>query len=181
MTGWERLDKECVDNNPWFRISRDRYRLPGGDVGTYTYVDIPGSTMVIPRLPDGRVVMVRQYRYLMQRESLEFPCGGLKEGYEPLFNAQEELREEAGLEATSWTKLGEFAPYNGVSNEYCHVYLAEEFSAVPATPEETESIEILHMTFDEIRTEIARGTLWDGMTVACLSIYDAHHPTVGNE
>ena len=172
MSAWERIDKASVDHNPWYRVSRDRYRLPNGEVGTYTYVDIPGSTMVIPILDDGRAVLVRQFRYLMQRPSLEFPCGGLKEGYTPLFNAQEELREEAGLVASDWRKLGEFAPYNGVSNEYCHVFRARGLAGVEAAPEETESIEIVHLTLDEIRSEIRRGELWDGMTIACLSIFD---------
>lgn len=174
MTDWERLEKEAVDQNDWYRISRDRYRLPNGGVGTYTYVDIPGSTMVVPVLPDGRLVMVEQFRYLMQRRSLEFPCGGLKEGWEPIANAQAELREEAGLTAASWSELGRLAPYNGVSNEYCFIFLAEEFTDVPVEPEETEQIQIVHLTRDEVRARIIDGSLWDGMTVSAFTLYESN-------
>lgn len=129
--------------------------------------------MVVPVRDDGSLVMVRQYRYLMQRTSLEFPAGGLPEGVAPLENAQRELKEEAGHAAGRWHELGRFAPYNGVSNEYCHVYLATELTAIGAEPEETEEIEIVFLQPDEVRLQIDSGELWDGMTIASLSVYES--------
>lgn len=168
---FDRKSKELLFQNAWYQVSQDRYVLPSGDEGEYTYVDIPGSTMVIPVLDDGRLVIVRQYRYLMQRYSLEFPAGGLKPALEPLENAREELREEAGYATESWEKLGEFAPYNGVSNEYCHVYVARNLERVGNEPEPTEEIEILALTPAEIQEKIESGELWDGMTISCLALY----------
>ena len=74
---WQQISRETLFDNPYYRISHDRYRRPDGEIGDYYYVDIPGSTMVVPALADGRLVLVRQYRYLMARPSLEFPAGGL--------------------------------------------------------------------------------------------------------
>lgn len=170
---WQRLASEVVHETAWYRLSRDRYVLPGGAEGVYTYVDIPGSTMVVPAFEDGTLLLVRQFRYLMQRPSLEFPAGGLKRGVDPLDNARRELHEEAGLLATSWTELGRFAPYNGVSNEYCRVYLATGLEPVPAAPEPTEEMECQRMSLDELRAIIDRGELWDGMTVASLALYES--------
>lgn len=171
MKPWERLSKAMLFRNPWYTVSQDRYVLPGGEVGEYTYVDIPGSTMVIPVLDDGRLVIVRQYRYLMERHSLEFPAGGLKHGISPLENAQHELREEAGYVTESWEEIGRFAPYNGVSNEYCHMFVAKELQKVPPEPEATEEIEVHAFTLDELRDKVLAGELWDGMTINCLALY----------
>lgn len=154
-------------------MSFDEYRLPDGGVGQYTYVDIPGSTMVVPERADGRLVLVRQYRYLMARPSLEFPAGGLPVGRDPLDNARRELQEEAGLEALAWTKLGEFAPYNGVSNEMCHVYCASNLREIATAPEPTEEIEVHVLSLDELHERVDRGEIWDGMTLASLLVYES--------
>lgn len=168
---WERLAKETVFSCPYYRLSHDRYERPDGEIGDYFYVDIPGSTMVIPRLDDGRFVLTRQYRYLMGRHSVEFPAGGLPLGIESLDNAKKELREEAGYSAAHWEKLGEFAPYNGVSNELCRAYLATGLTAVGADPEPTEEISNVVMSGPEIEALIESGELWDGMTVNTWFLY----------
>lgn len=174
---WSQVSKETVLENPYYRVSRDRYRLPDGQIGDYHYVDIPGSTMVVPLLPDGTLVLVSQFRYLVRRTSVEFPAGGMKPGYDDLFNAQEELKEEAGYRAGRWDKIGEFAPYNGVSNEMCRVFLARDLESVRPEPEPTEEFEILHLTPDEVRQRIDGGELWDGMTVASFHYFEAWRRT----
>ncbi len=170
---WSRLSKETVFTCPYYKLSHDRYRLPSGAEQDYHYVDIPGSTMVVPVLPDGTLILVSQHRYLVGKKSLEFPAGGMKEGYEALFNAKEELREETGYEAKSWEQVGEFAPYNGVSNELCRVFVARDLESVGPEPEPTEELEIVHLTPDDIRARIASGELWDGMTIVSFTLYEA--------
>jgi ADP-ribose pyrophosphatase len=170
---WTRISKETVFSCPYYRLSHDRYRLPGGDAADYHYIDIPGSTMVVPMLPGGDLVLVGQYRYLIGRHSLEFPAGGMKEGFEARFNAAQELREEAGYEAARWQKIGEFAPYNGVSNEMCHVFLARDLTSVAPEPEPTEEFRIVPLSPDAIREKIDAGELWDGMTIASFRFFES--------
>jgi len=151
-------------------MMHDRYRLPSGEVRDYFYVRTGGSTMLVPVDDDGRLVLVRQHRYLIGRDSLEFPCGGVPVGGDPDENAVKELREETGLEAARLERIGEFAPYNGVADELCHVYLARNLTHVGAEPEATESIEVVHHTVSEVETRIATGEIWDGMTIAAFAI-----------
>jgi len=169
---WTRLSKETVFSCPYYRISHDRYRLPGGGVGDYHYVDIPGSTMIVPLLGDGTLILVAQHRYLVGKSSVEFPAGGMTPGIEPRANAEKELREEAGYVAGRWEKIGEFAPYNGVSNEMCHVFLARDLQPARAEPEPTEEFEILHLRPEEVRRKIEAGELWDGMTLASFRFFE---------
>ncbi len=174
---WSQLRSETLIETPWLKIARDVYVKPDGSEGLYTYVDIPGSTMTIPVLESGELILVRQWRYLMQRSSLEFPAGGLKPGMSPLEGAEEELREEAGYAANSWEKIGEFAPYNGVSNEYCHVFIATGLEEVGVEPESTEEIEVARLTVDELRRQIVSREIWDGMTINCFALYELRNAT----
>jgi 8-oxo-dGTP pyrophosphatase MutT (NUDIX family) len=127
--------------------------------------------MVVPRFPDDRLVLVRQFRHLNERESIEFPAGGIKPRQDVRGAAEAELREEAGFAAAAWREIGSFNPFNGVTDELCTVFLAEELSPCAAVPDETEEFEVLHCTKDEIRAMIADGRLWDGMSLAAWSLY----------
>lgn len=171
---WTRLSKRIVIGNPYYNVALDRYVRPDGQVAEYHYIDIPGSAMVVPVLPDGRLVLVSQYRYLMGRDSLEFPAGGMPVGSSPLQTARRELREESGYEAASWEKIGAFAPYNGVSNEMCHVFVATGLSFVAPEREVTEEMKTVELFIEEIEQQVRSGELWDGMTVASFLLFEAY-------
>jgi ADP-ribose pyrophosphatase len=171
---WTRLSKRIVAANPYYNVALDRYVRPDGQVADYQYIDIPGSAMVVPVLPDGRLVLVSQYRYLMGRDSLEFPAGGMPPETSPLQTARRELREETGYEAASWEKIGAFAPYNGVSNEMCHVFVATELSFVATQREVTEEMETVELCVEELEKQVRSGELWDGMTISSFRLFEAH-------
>src|SRR5436190_972676 len=77
---------------------------------TREYIVHPGAAMIIPVLPDGRLLMERQYRYPLQRVMLEFPAGKLDPGEQMLKTAQRELLEETGYRAERWEWLAEIHP-----------------------------------------------------------------------
>lgn len=131
---WTRLATVVMFKNPWWTYKKDEFRIPGGIDGEYHFVHTHGSSMVIPVLPDGRIVLVNQYRYLCDRESIELPCGGVKEGktYEEM--AAIELAEETGFTSASITAVGEFNPYNGVTDEICRVFIARDLVRTTAIP-----------------------------------------------
>jgi ADP-ribose pyrophosphatase len=77
-----------------------------------------------------------------------------------------ELEEEAGYMAHTWQVIGEFNPYNGVTDELCRVFFAKDLVAIQSKPDETEEFEKVFLRPDEIDAKIASGTIWDGMTIA---------------
>src|SRR4051812_16918245 len=81
---------------------RDTVRLPDGAVATGEYLVHPGAVLIVPVLPDGRLVIERQFRYPLQRVFIEFPAGKLDPGESALDTARRELQEEAGYTATTW-------------------------------------------------------------------------------
>ncbi len=160
--------------NPWWEYRLDEYQMPSGNIGEYHYVYTRGSTFVIPMLSDGRFVMTKQYRYLVQKESIEFPGGGLAEGLSPEENAKNELKEEAGFWANNLRMIGEFNPYNGVTNEMCKVFFANNLEKLDSCPEESEEFEILFLKKEEIVEKIKKGEIWDGMSLAAWTIFLYH-------
>ena len=167
---WKKLTERIVLRNPWWTYKLDTYELPSGKQGEYNYVHTNGSAMVIPVMSDGRVLMVNQYRYLAEKESLEFPCGSVKDGSTYDETAWHELAEETGYSSNRFFLAGEFNPYNGVTNEMCHVYIARELYPVAGKPDETEEFELVPLTADEIGERIRSGMIWDGMSIAAWAI-----------
>ncbi len=105
---------------------------------------------------------MNQVRYLGGRESLEFPCGAVKDGSTHDQTAWHELAEETGFSAVSLACIGEFNPYNGVTDELCRVYVARDLRSVGASPDETEQFELVHLLPGEISLRIREGTTGTG-------------------
>ena len=149
---------------------QDLFELPSGTRGEYHYVHTNGSSMVIPVLSDGRLLLVNQYRYLAGKESLEFPCGSVKDGSTHDRTAWEELAEETGYSAGTLLLAGEFNPYNGVTDEMCRVYIARDLSFVGESPDETEEFELVTLEQPDLEARIRSGEVWDGMSIAAWAI-----------
>lgn len=172
---WKRTSSTQVHENAWWRYIRDTFEHPNLSEGEYHYVSTHGSVMIIPRRPDGSFVMVEQFRFLGERDSLEFPAGGMHEHETPPDAARRELGEETGL-SSDLAFLGAFCPWNGVTDELCHVYLATELKELSIRPERdvTEDFILHDVTPRELAAAIASGTLWDGMTLAAYAMLQAN-------
>ncbi|HEV8538233.1 MAG TPA: NUDIX hydrolase, partial [Bacteroidota bacterium] len=157
LTPWRKLKQEFEIRNPWWTYRKDIVELPGGKRGEYHYVHVKGSSMIIPILDDGRMILVNQYRYLCDRESLEFPCGSVKEHLTYEETAMHELAEETGYQAREMRIVGEFDPYNGVTDEICKIFLARGLTPVEAQHDETEEFEQMRLTPEEFDSNIASG------------------------
>jgi ADP-ribose pyrophosphatase len=166
LNPWKKIAESIVFKNPWWTYKRDTFELPSGGTGEYHYVHTNGSSMIVPIMDDGTLLLVNQYRYLVGKESLEFPCGSVKDGSTYDETAWHELVEETGYSAKGLYMIGEFNPYNGVTDEMCHVYIAKDLQHVGGTPDETEEFEVVTMTLVQLEEKIRMGIIWDGMTVA---------------
>ena len=163
---WKTLTTSIVFENPWWTYKRDTFQIPEGVSGEYHYVYTRGSSMVIPVTEEGHILLVNQFRYLCDRESMEFPCGSINEGDTYLETAKHELEEETGYRAGQWEEIGLFNPYNGVTSEICRVFLATELTPGVAKPDATEEFELVRFLPSELEVKIAENDIWDGMTLA---------------
>jgi 8-oxo-dGTP pyrophosphatase MutT (NUDIX family) len=170
---WKRARRVFEIRNPWWSYRKDEIVREDGMAGEYHAVHTRGSSMVVPLDGRGRILMVNQYRYLNDRESLEFPCGSVKEGEDHLSTAELELAEETGTKASTLTVAGEHNPCNGVTDEICRVYVARGLSPGAAPKDATEEFEVRAVTPAELEALIASGAVWDGMTLAAWALVRA--------
>jgi ADP-ribose pyrophosphatase len=167
---WKTRSSEVVTKNPWWTYKVDRYEIPTGYLGEYHYVHTNGASMVVPVTADGKIILVNQYRYLCDRESIELPCGGVKDGATYDSTAAMELEEETGYRSDKLQRIGEFNPYNGVTDEMCAVYIAGNLIKSVAHPDATEEFETLVCSVRELDEMVGAGKIWDGMTLAAWAL-----------
>ena len=127
-----------------------------------------GSVAILPVLADGRVVLVRQYRYAVDDELLEIPAGHIDPGESPDQAASRELIEETGYTAGTLQKIGEFFPTPGFTDERMHLYLATGLLPGAPVPEDDESIECVTLPFDEMLNLARKGEVADAKTLVAL-------------
>ena len=151
----------------------DRVSEPGGVEGTREVVRQSGSVAALPVLADGRIVLVRQYRYAVDDFVWELPAGRRDEGETPEVGARRELEEEVGLRAGSLEPLVVFWTTPGFCDEVMHLFRATALEAVPARPEADERIEQASFTLDEAMAMLRRGEIREGKTLVALLLEDA--------
>lgn len=162
---WNKLDEKTIYKNSHWSYNLDEFEIEDGTKGEYHYVHSPGSTMVIPRLNKDTLLLVNQFRYLNQKESLEFPCGSIEIGLNAKENALKELREESGMSG-KLTYIGEFSPYTGVSDEICSVFIATDLVESPLPSDLTEEFELVELSNIEFKKLIKQNIIWDGLTLS---------------
>ncbi len=167
---WKKLRQSFELKNKWWTYRKDDVLLPNGKQGEYHFVHTNGASMIIPIRGDGKIILVNQFRYLTNKESLEFPCGSVKDGSTYEETAYLELAEETQQHADEIVCVGEFNPYNGVTDEICKVFIAKNLSPFVLPKDESEEFELHTLSPTEIDENISKGEIWDGMTLAAWAI-----------
>ena len=174
--GGERvLDSERIFAGKLLALRVDRVALASGRETTREVVEHPGAVAIVPLLPDGRVVLVRQYRHAVGRVLLEIPAGTLDQPGESEEGAvARELEEETGYRAARLTPLTTFYTAPGFCTERLTVYLATGLTRGEQNPAHDEAITVELVALDDIPTLLARGELGDAKTlVGLLAARDA--------
>ena len=136
--GWRVRDRSVPFAGKINRLRADRIEVPGKGEFTYSYLERGESVIIVPVLTDGRVVLIRQYRYAVDTRCIELPagCGSDAGGISLEDLCRKELHEEIGATAERVEPVGWFFSSSSLSDEVCHVYLAT--GCVLARPAETE-------------------------------------------
>ena len=168
---WNKLNEKVLFQNKHWTYKLDQFEIEGVVKSEYHYVHSPGSTMVIPKLNNLKILLTNQFRYLNQKESLEFPCGSIDGNLTREQNALKELREETGYRAGQMTKLHEFWMSPGILKERMHLYLATELSPGEQALDVGERIEPIIATLDDAMTMTRDGRIQDAKTLVALLYY----------
>ena len=147
---------------------RDTVRLPDGKEATREYVIHPGAVMVVAELPDGRLVLERQFRYPVQAVMVEFPAGKLDPGEDSLACARRELLEETGYTARQWARAGVLHPVISYSTEFIDIWFARELTAGERQLDAGEFLDVFSASADELLQWCRDGRVTDAKTLTGL-------------
>lgn len=168
----KQLKSDLVYDGSFLRVLRDEVELPDGKTTTREYIPHPGAAMIIPVTDQGQLVMVRQYRYAVQKVFIEFPAGKIDPGEETLETAKRELEEETGLIAKDFRHLTTIHPVIGYSNEKIELYLAKGLTATQQRLDHGEFLDVFEIPFDEAMEKMRAGEITDVKTMVGLFWYN---------
>ena len=158
-----------------FTVTVDRVTVPNGRTVTLDMVRHRGSVVLLPMQDEGRIVLIRQYRYALDRWIWELPAGSLDAGEDPAAAAARECEEEIGLIPGRVEFAGAWYPTPGFCTEVMNYYrLADLRAPTPGDPQahkdEDEDIRVHVFTLDEARAMVRRGDIVDLKTAWGLTL-----------
>src|SRR5258706_9493162 len=165
------LSSKVIYEGKAFGVRRDELIEPTGVRTTREVVTHPGSVVVLPVLPDGRIVMVRQYRHACRQYLWELVAGRKEHGESPKKGAERELIEETGYRAKKFAVFLDFFPTPGFLEERMYLLLAEGVTAGVVEPGEEEERIFAAYTRKQLEGMIKTGKLKDAKSIAGLLFY----------
>jgi ADP-ribose pyrophosphatase len=154
-----------------FGVRRDEVIEPSGLHAVREVITHPGSVVVLPILPDKRIVLIRQYRHATRQYLWELVAGRIDGGEKPKEAAKRELIEETGYRAKKLSVFLDVFPTPGFLEERMYILLAEGLTAGKATPEDDERIETKAFTRKEVEKMIEGNVIRDAKTIAGVLFY----------
>jgi ADP-ribose pyrophosphatase len=174
MEGWHRGKVDVLFSHFLFELQKRRLER-GTESRDALVLHSADWVQIVPVLPDGRILLIRQWRYGSESFHLEFPGGLVDPGEAPRAAAERELREETGYCAGSWRVLGELDPNPAILDNRLHVFAAEGLERVgDIAGDEDEEIELVTVIADEIPGLIRRGEMRHGLMIASWWLFRDH-------
>ena len=159
------ISSDIVFKGQLLEVRRDEAVLPNGEIGIREWIKHPGAVCCIPILPDGKIGMIKQYRYAVRQEMIELPAGKLDKSERPEDCALRELEEEIGYRANNLTLLTNIHPAIGFTNENMWVYLAEDLTKTESNLDSDEFIELIPKKLEDAIDMVWSGEITDVKTI----------------
>jgi ADP-ribose pyrophosphatase len=165
------FSREVVFAGRVIDVGVEKHQMPDGRQSSFEIIRHPGGAAVLPVLPDGRVLLIRQFRPAIGEMIYEIPAGRLEPGESAQECAGRELMEEVGYSAAQIVPLGGFWSTVGFCDEYIHLFLGRDLTFTEQNLEPDEIIELCPMTFAEALEKVKDGEILDSKTQLALLLY----------
>ena len=172
MDKYERIGRELVHKGAIIDYYQDTIKIPNGNIAKWDYIRHKGAAAVVAVKEDGKLLMVRQYRNALNRETLEIPAGGLNDADEPTdLAAARELEEETGYSAGKLELLLSLRTTVAFCDEKIDVYLATDLKRSEQHLDEDEFLDVLSYDVKDLLEMIYDCKIQDGKTVSAILAY----------
>lgn len=173
----KRLNRELIAKGAIIDYYQDTMQIPNGNIAKWDLIDHKGAAAVVAVREDGKLLMVRQYRNALERETLEIPAGGLNGRQEPTRDAaKRELLEETGYECNELELLNSIYTTVAFCNEKIDIYLARGLKNQGSQHlDEDEYVNVEAYTLDELKDMIYQCKIQDSKTICGIMTYAAKY------
>lgn len=172
-SSWKTLSSKVLYKNEFITFYKNRVIQPDGNKGEYPIIKRRPAVVIVPLEKDGTTFLVRQFRYTLQKESLELPAGYIEDNESPLEAAKRELVEEVGLKAKNWKKIGEMFMTGSIFYGKHIYYLATDLTQGLSDPEPTEEITIEKYPLSEVVNMVLEEKFNIGSSAVAILLADA--------
>jgi 8-oxo-dGTP pyrophosphatase MutT (NUDIX family) len=160
-----------VYSNKWIKLREDQVIRPDGSPGIFGVVNMVEGSSVLPIGADGMVYLVKEFKFAIERESIEVISGALDAGETPLEAAKRELSEELGMTADDWIDLGAVHPFTTAIYSPNNVFLARGLNVAQNRPDPGEILDPVYVSFSEALEMVMRGEIVHA--ASCVAILKA--------
>ncbi len=164
------LKSKRVFNGRLIRLYLEKQRFPHGVVVDLEVIRHPGAVLVVPFLDKERIILIKQYRPVINSYIWELPAGTLDQGEQPLHCARRELIEETGYRAKSWKRIGNIFPAPGYTTEKILIFTARRLEQVESEKEPDELIVTRIFKRRQVRQLLRSGKIVDAKTICALQL-----------
>ncbi len=172
MDNYERISRELIHKGAIIDYYQDTMKIPNGNTAKWDFIKHKGAAAVVAVKEDGRLLMVRQYRNALERETLEIPAGGLNGPEEPTdLAAARELEEETGYTAGKMELLISLYTTVAFCNEKIDVYVATDLKKSRQHLDDDEFLDVESHEIEELIRLIYDCKIQDGKTISALFAY----------
>ena len=158
------IDSKIVYEGPIFKIRKHKVNSVAGE-SVRDVLEHSGGVVMIAVTDEGKIIMEEQFRKPLDKVILELPAGKLEAGEDPQDAALRELAEETGYRAGSIEHLVTYTPTCGYSNEYLYIYVCKDLTPGETNLDDTESIDVVEYTADELIDLILKKQIVDSKTL----------------
>lgn len=172
----KRLERNLIAKGAIIDYYQDTMQIPNGNVAKWDLIDHKGAAAVVAVRDDGKLLMVRQYRNALERETLEIPAGGLNGREEPTIEAAaRELQEETGYSSNDLELLNSIYTTVAFCNEKIDIYLARNLTRGSQHLDEDEYIDVEAWSLDDLMQMIFESKIQDAKTICGILTYAAKY------
>ncbi len=159
------IESERVFDGRLINVRVDTVRMADGSEHRREVVEHPGAVALVPVLPNGDLVLVRQYRHPVRRSTLELPAGTREPNEPELQTAIRELREETGYRANEVRELVRFYVSPGWADEEVIIFVATGLNSGEDEPEADEDLQVVTVQAETVTARISAGEIVDSKTI----------------
>lgn len=166
---WHRLSSSLKYQSQYVSVHEDHVKLPDGTTIQYTKVKLPDFVTIVPVIQD-KIVMIYNYRYPVNKCSLELPAGFINQAEKPEKTAFRELQEETGYIPSQLRSLGWYYPMSSRSEQKAYIFLADKLKTGKAQRENTEQQKTCTISKNKVYSKLFNGEIKHSATIIALTM-----------